>query len=66
MVISQYRTKLTREIQDGEKNPSRNMWNGKPYRTVRQKELARDSAERCNDGAYRSSAPVSWHPAPRA
>lgn len=63
--IYRYATKLTREIFEGKKNPSRNMWNGKPYRTAKQKREARETAERCRDGAFRSPAPVSWHPVPR-
>lgn len=58
-------TKLTREILDGKPNPSRNMWNGKPYRTKAQRIAARRDAERCSDGAWRSPAPVSFHPLPR-
>lgn len=42
-----------------------NMQNRKPYRNERQKELARQTAERRDDGAYRSSAPVSYHSAAR-
>lgn len=41
------------------------MHNRKPYRNERQKELARRTAEQCDDGAYRSDAPVSYHTAPR-
>lgn len=58
-------TKLTNEILDGKKNPARSTWNGKPYRTKQQKTWARADAERCKDGAWRSSAPVSFHPMPR-
>lgn len=60
-----YGTKLTREILEGKANPSRNMWNGKPYRTKAQKAEARSDAEKCSDGAFRSNASVSWHPVPR-
>lgn len=42
-----------------------NTQNRKPYRNERQKELARRTAERCDDGAYRSTAPVSYHGSPR-
>ncbi len=35
--------------------------NRKPYRTAAQKAEARRTAERCNDGVWRSSAPVSLH-----
>ena len=63
--IYRYATKLTREIFEGKVNPSRNMHNRKPYRTRAQKAEARDKARRCGDGAWRSSAPVSWHPEPR-
>lgn len=58
-------TKLTREILEGKANPSRNPWNGKPYRTKAQKAEARSRASKRDDGAYRSLAPVSWHPIPR-
>jgi hypothetical protein len=37
------------------------MTNRKPYRTKAQKRLARETATRREDGAYRSSAPVSYH-----
>ena len=65
MIISPFQTKLTREIMEGKKAPTRNMWNGKPYRTRAEKAEARAKARRCNDGAFRSTAPVSWHPVPR-
>lgn len=61
-------TKLTREIWEGKKNPSINMWNGKPFRTKRNKALAREHATKRADGAWRVSladAPVSYHPTPR-
>lgn len=38
-----------------------NMINGKPYRTAAQKADARNTARKCDDGTYRSSAPVSYH-----
>jgi hypothetical protein len=38
------------------------MKNRKPFRTKVQKAMARESARKCDDGAYRSSAPVSYHP----
>lgn len=41
-----------------------NMLNRKPYRTKAQKDEARRTARKCDDGAYRSSAPVSFHRAP--
>lgn len=40
---------------------SRDMNNYKPYRTPEQKRLARETAVKCSDGAYRSNAPVSYH-----
>jgi hypothetical protein len=52
-------TKLTREILEGKPNPSRNMWNGKPYRTKAQKASARA------DARNHTTAPVSWHPVHR-
>ncbi len=42
-----------------------NMHNRKPYRTAEQKALARKSARKGDDGAYRSAAPVSTHLKPR-
>lgn len=63
--MNAYSTQLTREIAEGAKNPSRNMHNAKPFRTKAQKAKARETAHLCDDGAYRSSAPVSYHPAPR-
>lgn len=41
-----------------------NMQNRKPYRTASQKAQARATARKCEDGAFRSSAPVSYHAAP--
>lgn len=35
--------------------------NYKPYRTKAQKEEARRTARKCEDGAWRSNAPVSYH-----
>lgn len=64
--IYRYATKLTRGILAGEKNPSRNMHNRKPFRTAAQKARAREDAFRCKDGYWRSAAPVSWHPEPRS
>lgn len=65
MFLSPYATKLTREIFEGKAVPSRNMWNGKPFRTASQKREAKRTAERKKDGAWRTDAPVSWHPVPR-
>lgn len=39
--------------------------NRKPYRTKAQKLVAQKTAGKCSDGAFRSNAPVSFHPAPR-
>lgn len=64
--IYAWATQFTRESWfEGKKNPSRNMLNRKPFRTKAQKVAARDEACRCDDGAWRSSAPVSYHEAPR-
>lgn len=41
------------------------MQNRKPFRTARQKEEAQRTATKRSDGAWRSDAPVSYHPAPR-
>lgn len=49
-----YATKMTRT---GE----RDMSNRKPYRTASQKAEARRTARKCEDGTFRSSAPVSMH-----
>ena len=38
-----------------------NMKNRKPYRTASQKELAKQKSRKCEDGAYRSTAPVTYH-----
>ncbi len=65
LAARRFGTKLTNEILDGKPAPARNMWNGKPYRTKQQKQWARESAERCSDGAWRSDASKSWHPLPR-
>lgn len=43
-----------------------NMVNRKPYRTAAQKRTAKSNAHKCEDGAYRSAAPVSFHAAPRS
>lgn len=48
---------MTKFTRDG----VRDMTNRKPYRTKAQKLLAEKKARKCSDGAYRSSAPVSWH-----
>lgn len=37
------------------------MTNRKPYRTAAQKFEARSRATKCEDGTYRSLAPVSYH-----
>lgn len=49
-----YATKMTRT---GE----RDMSNRKPYRTAKQKAVARKKAVVGKDGTFRSSAPVSMH-----
>lgn len=50
-------TKITREgLAAGP-----DMTNRKPYRTKAQKRLARETASKRGDGAYRSNAPVSYH-----
>lgn len=53
-VASPYATQFTR-------TGKVNMVNGKPYRTASQKHEAKRLARKCDDGAYRSSAPVSFH-----
>lgn len=42
-----------------------NMLNRKPYRSKAQKALARSTASKGADGTYRSTAPVSYHRAPK-
>ena len=42
------------------------MVNHKPYRTASQKAEARRTAYKDKDGAFRSSAPVSYHTKPSA
>ena len=42
-----------------------NMLNRKPFRTAAQKAEARRTAKKGDDGAWRSSAPVSYHRAAR-
>lgn len=49
-----YQTKLSREGQI-------NMLNRKPFRSAEQKKAARAAAVKCDDGAYRSTAPVQYH-----
>lgn len=61
MITSPYRTKLTRDMMEGVKNPSRNPINRKPYRTPQQKANARKSAYRAETGEWRSPTPVSYH-----
>ena len=63
--FSPYATRYTREKHEGKKNPQIEMWNRKPYRTAAQKRLARQTAEKRKDGAWRSTAPVSIHPQPK-
>ena len=41
------------------------LWNRKPYRTKAQKAEARRTAVKCQDGTWRSKAPVSLHPKPK-
>lgn len=65
MIVSPFETQLTREIREGKANPSRNMTNGKPFRTKAQKHEARLKAYRSKDGSWRSTAPVSFHPPAR-
>ncbi|MCG7507095.1 hypothetical protein [Mesorhizobium retamae] len=42
-----------------------NMTNRKPYRSASQTQAARATASKGDDGAYHSSAPVSYHSAGR-
>lgn len=54
--IYAYATKITRN-----RGHDRDMTNRKPFRTQEQKELARKTAKKGEDGAWRSNAPVSYH-----
>lgn len=57
------RTKITQAAFNGQPfTGERNMDNRKPYRSQRQKSEAKDKARKCDDGTYRSTAPVSYHP----
>jgi len=40
---------------------TRSMVNRKPYRNAAEKAEARRTAVLCNDGVYRSNAPVRYH-----
>lgn len=40
--------------------------NRKPYRPAVMKQRARETAVKCADGAYRSPAPVCYHPEVRS
>ena len=37
-------------------------FNRKPFRTAQQQDEAKKNAVRCKDGAWRTNAPVSYHP----
>lgn len=66
MFLSPYATERTRAHLEGRKeNAAKMLHNRKPFRTKSQKAAAREDATVRGDGAYRSSAPVSYHPAPR-
>lgn len=60
--IYAHATQVTRQMLDGVKSPTRNMTNGKPYRSARLKAEARAKATRRDDGAYRSPVAVLFHP----
>ena len=64
--IYAYATEITLARLEGrEPNMARVLRNKKPYRTKAQKAVAREKAYKSIDGAWRSSAPVSYHPTPR-
>lgn len=44
-----------------EADTKRSMINRKPFRTAEQKAEAKRLARKCDDGTWRSSAPVSYH-----
>lgn len=54
-------TGKTNSLPMAEVEGKRDMNNHKPYRTREQKELARKSAYKAKDGAWRSTASVSYH-----
>lgn len=58
MSLAYSTTQITRE--GLEAGPD--MTNRKPYRTKSQKRLAKATAYKAKDGAWRSTAPVSYHP----
>lgn len=57
-------SKLTRNYREFQKTgvEERDMTNHKPYRTAAQKMEAKAKARKGDDGAFHSSAPVSFHP----
>jgi len=59
-------TQITTAAVLGKPNPGPSMYNGKPYRTKSQKALAKANATKRDDGAFRSSAPVTYHPVPKS
>lgn len=63
MIYSPFATKLTREHQAGKpiNNCERDTKNRKPFRSKRQKALAREQAVKSEDGAFRSPVPVQYH-----
>lgn len=63
MINSPFATKLTREHQAGKSINSceRDTKNRKPFRSKRQKALAREEAVKGKDGAFRSFVPVQYH-----
>ncbi len=61
MNIYAYATQYTRQQLEGRRNPQINLTNAKPFRTKHQKQEARRDARKCEDGAIRSPAPVSYH-----
>jgi len=66
MIASPYATERTKAQMEGraEREAFQNH-NGKPFRTKAQKRMAREHAEEGRDGAWRSFAPVSYHPMPK-
>ncbi len=61
MNISSYETQFTRMHRQGDKSPTINTLNRKPYRTASQKAAAKANTSKTKDGYYRSTAPVSFH-----
>lgn len=66
MIYSAWATERTKAHIEGRAEKAALMnWNGKPYRTAQGKAMAKRTAYKCADGAWRSGEPVNYHPMPR-